>query len=113
MTLADWQWLRSHCNFQDRATDFAGQSVYSLCTTRAARDVVNSEELREAMRHNAAMRIDALNSSKLAQEGDDDDVGLKNVLHLCRGARVMITSNLDVRLGPCTMHTLACTHAVH
>ena len=74
--------------------EFHNPNVYKLVTTRAMRDEKNAMELEHSIRQGeAAMTIHAVNKGG-AGSISDDVMRLPTTLHLCTGARVMITRNM-------------------
>jgi hypothetical protein len=103
LTEQDYQFMKEHMPLEGREAEFEGPQTYKLVTTRAARDARNNEELeRELERQTPSITIEAFNSGPVAAAADDEEMGnLPNELHLCLGARVMVSRNLCVAHGLC------------
>ena len=99
---ADWKYISEQMDRAQCAETFSGAEVFKLVTRRRDRDRLNAEELEAAISNGApGIKLDAINSHRVAAEAHDDDVGLASELILTLGARVMITHNLCVALGLC------------
>ena len=99
----DYRFMKEHMMLAGREDEFAGPQTYKLVTTQNARDERNNEEFEAALECGTpSITIPALNSGPVAMAADDEDMGnLPNELHLCLGARVMISRNLCVDHGLC------------
>jgi hypothetical protein len=98
LSSSDYEWMRLHMNEVERPEDFATADVFRLVATREKRDEINGEELRHRIEQGTpAIRI----KPRLSAGARDDMFGktLSQVLHLCIGARVMVTHNLCVAHG--------------
>ena len=102
LTGSDYDYIFHNMDYASRMAEFSGPETYHLVTTRKMRDEHNARELESHIRRGLpAMRIGAIDqpaNGKLASM-EDEDVGLPCQLHLCVGARVMVTHNLSVTLG--------------
>ncbi|KAK3288081.1 hypothetical protein CYMTET_4435 [Cymbomonas tetramitiformis] len=84
-------------NGATEATINHDSDVYRLVTTRAPRDEKNAEALKRHINCGAPfINIQSLNSSKVAEEADKEDMRLPHDLPMCIGARMMITWNLCI-----------------
>ena len=103
LTEADYQFMKQHMTLAGREDEFQGPETYHLVTTHAKRDERNNQEFEAALAAGKpSISIDALNSGPVALAADEEDMGnLPNVLHLCLGARVMVTRNLCISHGIC------------
>jgi ATP-dependent DNA helicase PIF1 len=99
LTKEDWEYMRRTMD-TSTATEAPGPSTHRLVSTREKRDEQNAIELEAAIDEGApAITIDAINSGPAARSASDEETRLASKLHLCIGARVMITHNLSVETG--------------
>lgn len=107
MTKGDYEFMFRYMQLDGREHEFCGPDTYKLVTTHEKRDVRNSEEFEAALASGAPDLASLSKQSTVARlpvaaAADDDDMGnLPNQLHLCIGARVMISHNLCVDHGLC------------
>lgn len=100
LTADDAQYIREHMDASRRGTDFSGPEVYRLVQTRRQRDEFNALHIDRAMDAGSpSILLQAINSSTIAAEADEDKVRAANELCLTIGARVMVIHNLCVAHG--------------
>ena len=98
LTVGDYEWMQLHMNEVERPEDFATPDLFRLVTTREKRDEINGAELRRRIEQGtAAIRI----KPRMSAGSNPTMFGetLSQTLHLCLGARVMVTHNLCVTHG--------------
>ena len=86
----------------DRLDEFSGPEVKRLVTTRKRRKALNDEYLGRAISHGApAMTITAVHEPPdgATATANEDTLRLEHELVLCRGARVMVTWNINIAAG--------------
>ena len=103
LTEDDYKFMKEHMMLEGREREFQGPRTYKFVTTHEARNARNTEAFEAALEDGTpSITIPALNSGPTAAAADEEDMGhLPNELHLCLGARVLITRNLCVYHGLC------------